>query len=85
MSSPLSSNSSTASFLRRFSTYSSLEDYTILCGSNAPHSALQLCPTPPTKTSRQILQELRHLDDISSREQFKFGVLYVSQGQYTQK
>lgn len=82
--SPLSSISSTP-LLRLFPTFSCLEDYSILCGSNIPPSALQLCQVTPAKTSRQILQELRHLDDISSREQFKFAVLYVAQGQYTQK
>lgn len=70
---------------RLFPTYSTLEDYTILCGSNISHTSLQLCQWSPTKTSRQILQELRHLDDISSREQFKLAVLYVAKGQYLQK
>ena len=49
------------------------------------HTSLHLCQRSPPKTSRQILQELRHLDDISSREQFKLAVLYVAKGQYTQR
>lgn len=83
-SSPLAAVSSSP-LLRMFPSYSSPEDYSILCGSNVALSALQLCQTAPAKTSRQILQELRHLDDISAREQFKFAVLFVAQGQYTQR
>jgi len=78
-------NGTNSPLFRLFPTYSTLDDYTILCGSNISHNSLQLCQWSPTKTSRQILQELRHLDDISSREQFKLAVLYVAKGQYTQR
>lgn len=81
----LSNGFNNTPLFRLFPTHSSLEDYTILCGSNSSNTSLQLCQCSPTKTSRQILQELRHLDDLSSREQFKLAVLYVAKGQYTQK
>jgi hypothetical protein len=40
--------------------------------------------TPP-KTSRHILQELRHIDELPVREQFKIAVLYVGPGQFRQR
>mmetsp|Transcript_26443 Transcript_26443/g.39252 ORF Transcript_26443/g.39252 Transcript_26443/m.39252 type:complete len:2189 (-) Transcript_26443:344-6910(-) len=69
--------------LRLFQHHSSFSDYRILCGSNNP-LARHLSPSL-NKTSRQIIQELRHIDELPTREQFKIAVLYVGCGQFTQK
>ena len=62
-----------------FPTNSSISDFRLLCPSSSPP------PQTTNKSTKQILQELRHIDDLPVREQFKIAVLYVAAGQFLQR